>query len=346
MRKSSMPWNLTQLRKMYDNGSIVVDHPIQRRGDQWKEYDKSLLIHSMLSGYIVPAMYFIKELTGEVNSKGKPASAYYVLDGKQRLLNSFQFMDDEFAISEGISGIETDDDYVEIAGLTFSEMPEDLQENIKRYVFTVYNLEDCTDDEIEDNFYRINNGVALTKGQKTRVKFGTDIARFLDEILGSKFYKEVCHFTTPQIRRAADQTTLMQAMLLFDYEYHGYELKSISETDVMNYALSLNKEYSEEKRDRIRHAIEYLECGFSGKEKFMKKINIPMFIFLADYAWQKGIEADLFYEWFADFADRYTPGCDYSQNCSTGSIKREKTLKRISILKDDLDDYVAKSRQI
>lgn len=339
MKKSAIPYNVKQLKKMWENLSLSFDHPIQRRSGQWSAEDMSLLVHSMYSGYVIPAFYFIKESTGEVDVKGKPIFKYYVLDGKQRLTVIFDFINGGFALHEDTPTIEYEDAEYEIAGKRFDELPADLQEDLLRYVFTIYNLEDCTDDEIEENFFRLNNGTALTKSQKSKVKIGIKVAEYIDRILEGKFYTQICHFTPSQFKRAGDQCTLMQGMMLLDVKHNGYDLKSISENDVMVYAESLHNNYSDESKKRLNAVIEYLEEGFDNKEKFMKKINIPMFIYMADTAIERNIDANEFYNWFKEFADSYKPDDSYSQYCSTGSIKKEKVLGRIEILENSFNNY-------
>ena len=187
--------------------------------------------------------------------------------------------------------------------------------------------------------------MALTKSQKCKVKIGIKVAEFIDEILSRKFYTDVCHFTAAQLRRAADQCTLMQSMLLLDVKHNEYELKSISENDILDYAASLHNNYPEESKERLVAIMDYLEKGFEKKEKFMKKINIPMFIYMADEAMEHDIAAEDFYSWFKEFADNYKPNDDYSQYCSTGSIKKEKVLGRIEVLKADFAKYFADKKE-
>ncbi len=343
MEKSTIPFEVKQLKAMKDGGTLIFNHPIQRRGGQWSEYDKGLLIHSMLSGYIIPPVYLIKEYTGKQDKKHRPINNYSVLDGKQRLSNVFDFMDDKYKIHEDIPPIDFEEEDYEIAGKLFSELPDDIQENIRRYRFILYNLENCTDDEIEECFIRLNNGVTLTKSQKSKAKLGMSISRFIDSVLERKFFANVCHFTAAQFRRAADQCTLLQAMMLLDMKHNGFELKSISETHILEYAESLHNNYSEDQQERIEKVMDYLEEAFDQKEKFMKKINVPMFIYIADEAIENGVDSADFYNWFREFADAYSPDCEYSQFCSTGSIKKEKVLGRIEVLESSFDKYMTEN---
>ena len=187
-------------------------------------------------------------------------------------------------------------------------------------------------------FFRLNNGSGLSKTQIANVKLGMNLAKFVKEILAGKFFEDVCHFTPAQYRRAADEKTLLQAMMLLDVKDGDYELTSISEGQVTKYAEKLHDSYTDEKRERLLKIVKYLEDGFDQKEKFMKVVNIPIFMYMADEAINNDIKAEDFYKWFEVFADKYNPDCAYAQYCSTGSVKKEKVEGRISVMSKDFRD--------
>lgn len=140
--------------------------------------------------------------------------------------------------------------------------------------------------------------------------------------------------------------TLLQAMMLLDNRYEGYEFSSISADEIMRYAASIKNNYSEEQRNRLYDIIDYLEKVFPEKDKMLKKINIPIVMLAADTAMGDGYDPVknlyrvgpmYFRQWFSYFfAECYE---EYKQYCSSGSIKKEKTLKRIEIMESSLVDY-------
>ncbi len=340
MKKQAIQYNAKQMRTMIEKGNLSLTSPIQRRPGQWDNMKASLLIHSMLSDYIVPPIYFSKVDTGNVNEKGRPVYQCEVIDGVQRLSTIFSFINDEFELNANTPTAEVDDETVELAGKKFSDLSDDVQEEIKRFNFTVYNLEDFTDEEIEEIFFRLNNGVSLTKGQQSKAKLGLELSGFINEILSREFFTTIAHFTALQYRRSADQLTLMQSMMLLDHKYNGYEFKSISESDILTYAESIRGKYSDEQRERIVKIVDYLEDAFDEHDKFMKKINIPMVFVVADYAITSGIDRADFYNWFNEFSDSYSADCEYAQYCGSGSVKKPSVLERIHIMKDSFIKYV------
>lgn len=340
MKKSNIPYNVLQLKKMYEKSGILdFDCPIQRKYGMWDDEKKSLLVHSMCVGYVIPPFYMQKENKGARDAKNRPVSNYSCIDGQHRLRSIFAFMNDEYAIHENVPDVDVDGETYELAGKKFSELPMEIQSLLSSYTFTIYNLEECTDEEIEEMFFRLNNGSGLSKTQMANVKLGMGLAKFVKELLTRPFFTDVCHFTPAQYRRAADERTLLQAMLLLDVKAGDYELVSISEGEIIHYAETLHDNYSDEKRERLLKIVKYLEKGFDGKEKFMKVVNIPMFIYMADEAMKKDIVATEFYKWFKRFADNYNPDCEYAQYCSTGSVKKEKVNGRIAVLEADFADY-------
>ena len=342
MKKSTIPYNLTQLKKMFEKSGILdFDCPIQRRYGSWDEFKKSLLVHSMLVNFVVPPIYMTKENKGTKDAKGRPVSNYSCIDGQHRLRSMFDFLNDEFALHEETPDAEIDGETFSIAGCKFSELPEEVQQLLSSYSFTIYNLEECTDEEIEEMFFRLNNGSGLSKTQIANVKLGMKMAKFVNETIKRDFFTKVCHFTPAQFRRAADEKTLLQAMMLLDMKDGDYELVSISEGFVTKYAESLHDIDTDEKCERVKGIIDFLEEGFSDKEKFMKVVNIPMFIYMADDAIKAGITASEFYAWFEQFAGKYNPDCKYAEYCGTGSIKKDKVNGRIAVLKEDFEQYFA-----
>lgn len=140
--------------------------------------------------------------------------------------------------------------------------------------------------------------------------------------------------------------TLLQAMMLLDNRYEGYEFASISADEIMRYASHIKKNYSEEQKARLYDIIDYLEKVFPEKDKMLKKINIPIVMLAADTAMGDGYDSlknlyrvgpKYFRQWFCYFFDECYE--DYKQYCSSGSIKKEKTLKRIEVMESSLMEY-------
>lgn len=343
MKRQAIPMKVKNLYGMYQKGNLTFDNEIQRVFEQWKEDQKSLLIHSILDDYIIPPIFLIKDDSGNKDSRGRTISNYDVLDGKQRLTTVFDFIEEKFALSDVTPTIEVDEEEYELAGKTFVELDEELQENIRNYGFTIYNLEGNSDEEVEEFFLRINGGVSLSKNQITKGKAGIKTMKYLNKLLAEKFFSTVCNFSGAQSKSEVNLCVLLQSAMMFDVNAGRYEFSTFSENDVQKYGASLHDSINEETSKRLETVIKYLNDVFSDcekKEKFLKKTHIPMVVLTADYAIENEIEPDQFREWFDDFAyNYYNPECEYAQYCGAGSVKKQKVFGRIEVMKNHFSNY-------
>lgn len=330
MIKTTLNWTIKNLKNMYDSKeTLSFDHPIQRQSAQWNNLQQSLLIHSILANYPVPAIYVQKSDSDEQDEKGKSVFKYSVLDGKQRMTTIFSFIEGDYALNEETPDVEIEEEHYIIANKFFNELDADVQQELLRFKFQIFAFEDCSDDIIEEIFFRLNNSTPLTKPQKSKPLMGVENARFIDSILNGSFFSEKCSFSKLQLRKSDDMCTLLQAMMLLDNRYQGYEYNSISADEVMRYSAFIKGNYCFKQQSLLTTIIDYLDAAFDCKEKMLKKINLPIAVLMADTAIKKGIPADDFHDWFLYF---FVSCKDYAQYCSSGSIKKEKVLGRISTM--------------
>ena len=70
--------------------------------------------------------------------------------------------------SEETPDAEIEGENYSLAGKTFGELDVDVQQELLRFKFQMFAFEDCTDDMIEEIFFRLNNSTPLTKPQKSK----------------------------------------------------------------------------------------------------------------------------------------------------------------------------------
>ncbi|GEM_PF-487152 len=343
MIKTTLNWTVKNLKNMYDGKhTLQMDHPIQRQNLQWLDdrLKRSLLIHSILANYPVPPVYCLKEAISEKDY------SYSILDGKQRLTTTFDFIDGRYPLDTETPSVTIDDTVYELGSKYFTDLDVECQQELLRFKFTIYGFEDADDDLIEEIFFRLNNSTPLSKPQKAMPLCGVENAKFIKSILSDRFFSEICQFSALQRRKSDDMCTLLQAMMLLDNKYEGYEFSSISADEIMRYAASIKNNYSEEQKNRLYDIIDYLEKVFPEKDKMLKKINIPIVMLAADTAMGDGYDSlknlyrvgpMYFRQWFSYFFSECYE--EYKLYCSSGSIKKEKTLKRIEIMEASLVKY-------
>ncbi len=343
MIKTTLNWTVKNLKSMNDDKhTLDFSHPVQRQSGQWDgdKLKKSLLVHSILANYPVPPIYCLKEAVSEKEY------SYSILDGKQRLTTIFDFIDGRYPLDAETPSVTIDDAVYELGGKYFTDLDTECQQELLRFKFTIYGFEDADDDLIEEIFFRLNNSTPLSKPQKAMPLCGVGNAKFIKSLLSDRFFSEICQFSALQRRKSDDMCTLLQSMMLLDNRYEGYEFASISADEIMRYASYIKNNYSEGQKERLYGIIDYLEKVFPEKNKMLKKINIPIVMLAADTAIGNDYDSTkniyrvgpkYFRQWFSYFFDECYE--DYKQYCSSGSIKKEKTLKRIEVMESSLVEY-------
>lgn len=158
MQRFNINWTAKALVNQMEKGKVNYDNAVQRNL-VWDTEKKSLLIHSMIYGYAIPAMYFTRDENGVYDS----------LDGKQRSNTISEYLHDEFALSTDTPAVVDDNGCVEdVSGLHFSQLPEWARDRIKDYNLTIYYYEGMTETEIREFFRRLNNGKPLSAIELTR----------------------------------------------------------------------------------------------------------------------------------------------------------------------------------
>lgn len=333
MIKTKLTWTVKQIQQMFqEKKTLAFDHPIQRQGNQWGQEMKSLLVHSLLSGYPIPNIYVLREDSTQVDEKNKPIYNFSVIDGKQRLTNVLSFLNGDYSLSEELPTVEIDGVTYKLGGLYFGDLDEPVKYEILRFKFDIFSFEDCSDDEIEEIFFRLNNSVPLSKSQISKAKMGTTMAEFINELLKSKFMSESGNFSASQRKSNDDQKCIIQGMMLLDKKYASYELVDFSETSIMSYSESVKNNYSNKQQNIILSAIQYLNDAFPTSNKSLRKISIPILIYLADFSMDNDKKPIFFRQWYQWFIDEDELQEDYKTYCSTGSTKLEKVLGRVKTM--------------
>lgn len=312
MQKSSLPVGVKTLLKYYDAGTLDFDSPVQRHKGQWTNLQQSMLIHSMLADFIIPNLYFQKEVKDGVNYLS-------VLDGLQRLSTVFSFIRDEWMTHAKTPKVVIDGVEYDIALKKFSELDEDVKSAILGYRFTTYQLENCTEEEIEETFTRLNSGTALSKVQTARPKMGTALADWANKLVATDFFQKSLNLTVAQLRREDDFLMLITGMMLLDSrKKNGFQIKtSASAAECVRFAESIKDNYSQEKKEDIELLVDYLSTSFNGAEyKFLRKNNVPIVMVVGQIAIEHGISEEEFLNTVVEF---YENDCTEAYNEASGS---------------------------
>lgn len=328
MTRAALNWNINQVVKGIANGTISSDNAIQR-GFVWDKKRGSLLIDSVLRDMPIPAIYTIK--TNEtIKVKNKEVSVYDLIDGKQRTTTFARFLNNEFAL-EGLEPFITDDEEVDINGLTFDELSEEMQDTIKSYGLTVYYFSDITDEEIADMMSRLNNGKPLTGTENARIK-----AKQLDTIKGIASHKLLMdNLSATALRGYANEDIIIKLALLLNDQSElssknvrqAYETFTFGENTVNEINAIL---------DFVYLAIEAATDDKKIIKRITSKANLITVLYVAkqfmdeseeEYEDKVSIYGDKLSAFF-DGDDGATISEDYNDACTNGTMRASNVITR------------------
>lgn len=326
MEKTSVNFTIKKIIQKINKGNIKFNcNGVQRKEDQWSPDKKSLLIHSVLGNYPIPPIYTYTDDEGN----------YQVLDGKQRLTIIYSYINNEFSLLN-IPEVVIDGEEYEINGLKFSELQEELQDEIYGASLLMYIFTDCSEDEVEEIFFRLNNGESLTRGQQTRAKLGSELISFVDSVVSSNFFKEKANFTKFQIKKSQDETCILQTlMLLKEYPY-----KKFGSDDVLKFVESYRNTCNQTELEKFKNLFVKLGEAFDKKNKLLKKIHIPMFIMALKTSKEMDIPFNKFKEWINNFVNTYDTKSEYGKLCCGNTTNKEKVSRRLELINESLINYV------
>ncbi|MCY8056488.1 DUF262 domain-containing protein [Bacillus inaquosorum] len=331
-------FGVKQFMSMIDRGTVRSDYPIQRAGGQWKPLQKSYLIHSLAQSYPIPPLYFLGDKeTIEVVKKGKTVEELVtvrsVLDGKQRLTNLYEFIKNEYKLDPATPDVKIDGMEYEMEGKFFEELDEEVQDAILSAGLLCYTIDANTasDEEIEDLFFRMNNGSPLTIQQKAKAHMGVEWATRIQELGNHVLVTELSAFSKTQIVSEGHLTAIIQTMMMMDDSFH---YKNVSQKVISEYTETF-KEDTERKLllcEKVKDAMDYLVDVFSSKEKLLlKKVHFPMTLVTALRAKELEIEPEDFRDWVLAFKEAFKP-----------SKKKDGTENTITIIPTNYKDFTGK----
>lgn len=229
---ASITWTCKQIVKMIEGDKISFKNIVQR-SFVWEKHRMSELVWSIIMGYPIPPVYAERG-----NTDNEKVKVYDVLDGQQRSTTIYKFLNDEFALTElkpipylDENGEERE---IDISGLKFSELEEELQDIIKDATITVKYFDHLEQSQKAEMFRRLNNGKPLSTKARTLAS-SKDIEGLLD--IGShQLFEEML---TEKSRENKNQAVLVMkawSMLNLDIEEVSFASKDfnpmIEETEI------------------------------------------------------------------------------------------------------------------
>jgi hypothetical protein len=320
MKSVKQVFSVERLSQMNEKKGLDFDFVIQRKENIWDVQRKSMLIHSILTDFPIPALYATKK-----------SRAYSFIDGKQRLTCVLSYMEDGFPLEKQTSSIgET-----ELAGKVFSELPVELQTKIKEHKFELYRIDEAMMEELEELFFRLNNGMPLKQIETTRAILGGKLLLYVEGIANTPFFKEKIALSKASRQRFADQELVLQILAMIHNRESGF-----SGREIQNFVKELRKvELQKDLITDIQNVCYYLNKAFPKKEKFLRKLHIPSIFILALENQENShtISPKEFGKWCEVFFTNIPDA--YFQASQSGSAKKENVQKRLAVMKQHHHAY-------
>lgn len=272
MKTSSKECTLQWICNQYDKGNISFSHKLQRPIGQWNSRMKSLLIHSLLSGFPVNPIYVV-ESDGII----------YTLDGSQRTSTCIDYINDGFALSKytpsititsNVNGEKVSNTY-EIAGKRFNKLEEEVQSTLLACSLEFCMLSDYTDEEVKEMFKRQNSSKPLN-GKLLRIVHESD--EFSDAVYSlanHPFMNKI--ITNAQRKSGVDRDVIRQTLMLIMTNKEN-DYTSFKSNDMNDFVRNHGDE-ALTKVVTLKEALDQLDKNY--EEIKIKQLNIPMILFVS-----------------------------------------------------------------
>lgn len=317
---------VNQLLDMRDQLNFSL--AIQRSEDLWSQEQKSLLIHSILYGYPIPAVWAVE----------KDNTLWNFVDGKQRLQSAiFGFVLGKYELKLDEENAEIENENID--ELFFNELPEKLQKRLLNASVTINFLKNITEEEIENFFSRLNSGLTMTQIELTRVLASSKIMSFVQEIAKNKFFSETIALTENNRKRFVDEELILQIIALVI----NPDPVGLSGVEMREFAKQLRRNgISDKYQELIRQTTEYLNQAIPDKNKDLRKVHIPMIFKMAIQAQENDISPQKFGGWVQMFfaPKRYKASIYKNEYASKKTADKANVIGRLNEMQKFFDEYI------
>ena len=334
MLRKPLSWSVKQVCTMINKGTITFDNPLQRPAGQWTDEDKSCLIHSLLDLFMLDIV--------ALQVKQEKGNTYDILDGLQRLTNIHGFKNDKWVLTELPKiKLESTNELVNISGLKFSELPEEVKDEINGYTITFKAVELEPDDDeeevVREIFRRLNKGTKVSGEHLALVSAQKNVQNFVHRVITEhKLFTDVAKFTDKAVLKSDKQMTVLQSIIYVS----GLDFCTFAAKDIEKFFMT--NTITDEVLNHTEQLFDVIANVFNNEHnKFCTKINISSFVgFLNTQDNQE--QAKNFITWYSKNSK---PGDAYKNNCGAGSTKKEKVNGRIKGLKELFEKWLGEQEQ-
>ena len=320
MKTSSKERTLQWIINQHKKGNISFSHKLQRPIGQWSPKMKSLLIHSLLSGFPVNPSYVVDE-----------DGVLYTLDGSQRTSICISYINNEFSLSKGTPSItiqskengESISKEYEIAGKRFKKLDEEVQSTLLACSLEFCTLSDYTDSEVREMFRRQNSQKPLN-GKLLRIVHESDaFSDAVYSLANHPFMNKLA--TSTQRKNGTDRDLIIQSLMLIctnqDMDFTSFRAKDID---------AFVKDYADEslsKVDTLREAMDRFDEAF--EEIKIPVTSIPMILYSGYCIIKDKKSFSKLVDLVIEFLNEYDNNEEYKQFVQSGTSAQENVRGRL-----------------
>ncbi len=320
MKTASKERTLQWISNQYNKGNISFSHKLQRPIGQWNPKMKSLLIHSLLSGFPVNPIYVVEE-NGTI----------YTLDGSQRTSTCISYINNEFALSKDTPNIVIDSkengesvskEY-EIAGKKFKKLDSDVQVTLLACSLEFCTLSEYTDNEVKEMFRRQNAGKPLNGKQLRIVNESDEFGGMVYSLATHPFMDKLT--TKAQRKNGTDRDLIIQALMLIETNQEQ-EFVSFRTKDIDAFVKDYSDSISSDKVNVLKTAMDKFNESFDDVK--IPVTSIPMVLY-SGYRIQKDKKSfSKLVELINEFLNSYDGNEEYKQFVQSGTSSAENVRGR------------------
>jgi hypothetical protein len=267
--------SILTLNDMQDQ--ILINPEYQREGGVWNRYKKQLFIDSLLNKYDVPKFYFHR-LAGDFKSADKE---YAIIDGRQRLEAIWEFLNNEFPLSDDFVFLE--DSSIELAGLYFKDFRSvNSRMTTRLYGRSLVVMVVITDDLdfIEDMFTRLNEAAPLNAAEK-RNSFGGPLPKITRELVRHPFFTETIKVSPSRYRHH----DLVAKMIFLEFGTQNFDVVSDTKKATLDHFYRFFKDRDPAELNNtlsvLQSTLDAMADVFGNKDELLRSAGvIPVYYML------------------------------------------------------------------
>ena len=284
MRRNPRTWPVFSVNT---RKSKIDPRPPYQRGLVWSKNKKQTFIDSMLRDFDIPKLYLRRIIDKDSQYE------WEVVDGQQRLTAIWEFLRNDYPISVDAEPV----DEHQINGQIFNELHSDVQEQLQGYELSIVELEDADDQEIEEMFLRLQDGVPLNAAEKRNAVSG-NVRDFVRDITST--HKLMTSSLPFDNRRYSHDEVVAQMLLI---ELNGGPTH-ITASKLRNMYEDKNFNEKSSYAIKLKRVLNFLSQAFPTQSPELTKTNIISLYTIASESLNKyaiSSRAKSFGKWFVEF---------------------------------------------